>query len=114
MKSAGKKPSDIELSVTCRLKWRSRLEKEKPEVTTLKETSNNATPMTSCQSKADVGWGQGDLRERKDAGYAREGWYDIGFFIFVWLVPFRSKSFMIEEVECRLIIHVFTLIMFCD
>lgn len=52
------------------------------------------------------------MRERKDTGMPGKNGM-IGFVRFCMAVPFGSESFLIEEVECRLIAYFFTL-MFCD
>lgn len=114
MNSAGKKPLDIELPVKAQLEQTCKLEKENPEADLLSDTSNNSVPIrgwasASCQLKAIV-----EGKGRKEIGYAKQVWCDKSLVHFCMAVPFRPKSFMIEEMEWRLIIYFFILIRFCD
>lgn len=53
------------------------------------------------------------MRERKDIGMLGKNGM-IGFVRFCMVVFFGFEFFLIEEVECRLIVYFFILIMFCD
>lgn len=73
--------------------------------------THSGVSYSSCQLKAMLVEAKG----RKAAGNARQGWHDVCSFVhFCVALPLRPESCMIEEVECRLIIHVFILVKFCD